>query len=456
MSDTSSTMTNEGDSIIDTSPQFPVKETDTPTPSTPSADELETIKQGVMHKRPDTPTPSSLSADELEMVRQQGVIPKRLSARPLPPIPKPTPADESAAGSPSSGELPDPEDFRRKIIEILCDTSDNPEEIKKLFKIDIEAKGRSGSRDGNSPRRDRTASKNGKVTYYVLIGLKEEIQFFSDKEFKGLLMSGAYRCYWNRIFLTGPFGVGKTSLAKLLVGDEAPEERESTDGIWIYLGRAGMDIKERCWIFLKHGTILNATVQSLLRSKEVTATVKSVKSVDDKEEPGTVKQSEEKKNQDDVISIPDAGAVTHSRNISKPGALKSQDNIPHAVKKKSKLQAFLDLPSRLRKAFTGRTPSNIVPQNDRAGKMDKTKIEKNLTGKDMSEEEIIKLGDVEEQRTSLENSIEELFQNHGGKKHLQYKPLIFVNARNKDDEELATLKKQLVDVALDHPRAVGN
>lgn len=97
MSDTSSTMTNEGDSIIDTSPQFPVKyevlkETDTPTPSTPSADELEAIKQGAMHKRPDTPTPSSPSADELEMMRQQGAIPKRPSARPLPPIPKPTPA----------------------------------------------------------------------------------------------------------------------------------------------------------------------------------------------------------------------------------------------------------------------------------------------------------------------------------------------------------------------------
>ncbi|XP_052096628.1 uncharacterized protein LOC127731828 [Mytilus californianus] len=61
-------------------------------------------------------------------------------------------------------------------------------------------------------------------------------------------------------------------------------------------------------------------------------------------------------------------------------------------------------------------------------------------------------GDVEEQRCSLENSIEALFQNHGGKKHLQYKPLIFVDARNKEDEELATLKKQLVDVALDHPR----
>lgn len=49
--------------------------------------------------------------------------------------------DESAAGSPSSGELPDPEDFRRKIMEILSDTSDNPEQMKKLFKVVIEAKG---------------------------------------------------------------------------------------------------------------------------------------------------------------------------------------------------------------------------------------------------------------------------------------------------------------------------
>ncbi|VDI40873.1 Hypothetical predicted protein [Mytilus galloprovincialis] len=373
-------------------------------------------------------------------------------------------------------------------------------------------------------------------------------------------MSGAYRCFWNRIFLTGPFGVGKTSLAKILVGDEAPDERESTDGIWIYLGRAGMDIQERCWIFLKHGTILNATVQSLLRSTEVTATKGAVKSFDDKEEPGTVKQSEDKKNHEDVTPIPDAGAVKHSGNLSKQGALESQDNVQQAVKKKSKFKAFLALPNRIQKAFKGKTPSHIKTAEDRNAKMDETKRDEYLTTIDMSEEEIIKLvrsqctlgqyemvivpidlwdfggqkiyhmthqlfitsrgtfllifngsrgvhedipdytelpgcqgqrntavylihwvnsvltycktfvnneypkivcvathkdlvkGDVEEQRTSLENSIENLFQNHGGKKHLQYKPLIFVNARNKEDEEIATLKKQLVDVALDHPR----
>ncbi|CAC5412533.1 unnamed protein product [Mytilus coruscus] len=61
-------------------------------------------------------------------------------------------------------------------------------------------------------------------------------------------------------------------------------------------------------------------------------------------------------------------------------------------------------------------------------------------------------GDIEEQRHSLENSIEKLFQNHGGKKHLKYRPLIFVDARNKDDKDIDVLKKQLVEVALDHPR----
>ncbi|XP_076082245.1 uncharacterized protein LOC143052948 [Mytilus galloprovincialis] len=391
-------------------------------------------------------------------------------------------------------------------------------------------------------------------------GPKEDILIFSDKEFKGLLMSGAYRCFWNRIFLTGPFGVGKTSLAKLLVGDEAQEERESTDGIWIYLGRAGMDIKERCWIFLKHGTILNATVQSLLRSKEVAATEGAVKLVDDKEEPGTVKQSKDKKNQDDVTPIPDAGAVKHSGNLSKPGALEYQDNVQQAVKKRSKFKAFLDLPNRIQKAFKGKTPSHFETSDGISAKMDEAKREEHAATIDMSEEEILKLvrsqctlgqyemvivpidlwdfggqkiyhmthqlfitsrgtfllifngsrgvhqdipdytelpgcqgqrntavylihwvnsvltycktfvnnaypkivcvathkdlvkGDVEEQRTSLENSIEELFQNHGGKNHLQYKPLIFVNARNKEDKEIATLKKLLVDVALDHPR----
>ncbi|CAC5388910.1 unnamed protein product [Mytilus coruscus] len=65
-------------------------------------------------------------------------------------------------------------------------------------------------------------------------------------------------------------------------------------------------------------------------------------------------------------------------------------------------------------------------------------------------------GNVEEHRRSLENAIEILFQHHGGKKHLIYRPLIFVDARNKEDKEISILKKQLVDIALDHPRCGEN
>ncbi|VDH98995.1 Hypothetical predicted protein [Mytilus galloprovincialis] len=368
---------------------------------------------------------------------------------------------------------------------------------------------------------------------HLVKGPYAEIKIFSDMEFQGLLSSGSYKCYWNRVFLTGPFGVGKTCLAKILVGDEAPEHRESTDGIWIYLGRAGMNIKERCWIFLEKGTILNATVQSLLRSKEMAI-------------PGAAKREEEMPDRSDVKS-----------NVNTPGVLKL----------KSRLKAFFGLSSRKQKVKMLQILNlqmmkvllmHGATRDDSAWREGDTKDK--LTAKDISEEEIIQLirsecnkgnyemvivpidlwdfggqkiyhlthqlfissrgtfllifngskgineeipdyidlpgcknqrntavylvhwvnsvltycktltenggypkikfvathkdqvkGDIEEQRRILEDSIEKLFENHGGKQHLQYQPLIFVDARNKEDKELETLKKQLVEVALDHP-----
>jgi adenylate kinase family enzyme len=71
-----------------------------------------------------------------------------------------------------------------------------------------------------------------------------------------MLKEGSYACYWNRIYLVGPFGVGKTTLAKNLVGDAIPEMWASTDGIWIYMGRAGMDTEQRKWVFLDKGKFI--------------------------------------------------------------------------------------------------------------------------------------------------------------------------------------------------------
>ena len=72
MTDTSSTMTNEGDSTFESSPQYPVH--------------YEILKES------DTPTLGTPDYEELEIMRQQGAIPKRPSHRPLPPIPIPTQA----------------------------------------------------------------------------------------------------------------------------------------------------------------------------------------------------------------------------------------------------------------------------------------------------------------------------------------------------------------------------
>ncbi|VDI02013.1 Hypothetical predicted protein [Mytilus galloprovincialis] len=419
-----------------------------------------------------------------------------------------------------------------------------------------------------------TGTLKQKEKTHEVKGPKKEIQIFSDMEFQGLLISGSYKCYWNRVFLTGPFGVGKTCLAKILVGDEAPEQRESTDGIWIYLGRAGMNIKERCWVFLEKGTILNATVQSLLRSKEMAIT-DVAKAIEEMSDSDDAKHREEIQNKGSISSS--SGHVTSSPGSAKRkeemqdrSGVKSYVSTPGVRTITSRLKAFFGLPSRKQKVFKGKNVANLKSSNDESALMHgatrddsagrEGDTEDKLTAKDISEEEIIQLirsecnkgnyemvivpidlwdfggqkiyhlthqlfissrgtfvlifngskgineeipdyidlpgcknqrntavylvhwvnsvltycktltenggypkikfvathkdqvkGDIEEQRRILEDSIEKLFENHGGKQHLQYQPLIFVDARNKEDKELETLKKQLVEVALDHP-----
>ncbi|VDI19696.1 Hypothetical predicted protein, partial [Mytilus galloprovincialis] len=74
-------------------------------------------------------------------------------------------------------------------------------------------------------------------------------------EFIDIMKLGSYKCFWNRVYLVGSFNIGKTTLAKLLVGDPIPELRESTDGIWLYIGRAGMDLETNKWICIKKGPL---------------------------------------------------------------------------------------------------------------------------------------------------------------------------------------------------------
>lgn len=72
-------------------------------------------------------------------------------------------------------------------------------------------------------------------------------------DLQDLLQESSFKSFWNRVYLVGPYSVGKSCLAKILVGELVPESRKSTDGIWIYIGRAGMDVEKLNWIYFEKG-----------------------------------------------------------------------------------------------------------------------------------------------------------------------------------------------------------
>ncbi|CAC5377279.1 unnamed protein product [Mytilus coruscus] len=85
-------------------------------------------------------------------------------------------------------------------------------------------------------------------------------------ELKDVMKLGSFKCFWNRVYIVGPYFSGKSCLAKLLVGDALPQERESTDGIWIYMGRAGMDLNDEEWIIIPKGTAVQEILVSMMMS----------------------------------------------------------------------------------------------------------------------------------------------------------------------------------------------
>ncbi|VDI13621.1 Hypothetical predicted protein, partial [Mytilus galloprovincialis] len=86
----------------------------------------------------------------------------------------------------------------------------------------------------------------------------------TTNELKDVMKLGSFKCFWNRVYIVGPYFSGKSCLAKLLVGDLLPWERESTDGIWIYMGRAGMDVNGEKWIFIPKGKVVQEILVSML------------------------------------------------------------------------------------------------------------------------------------------------------------------------------------------------
>ncbi|VDH93173.1 Hypothetical predicted protein, partial [Mytilus galloprovincialis] len=84
--------------------------------------------------------------------------------------------------------------------------------------------------------------------------LQTAVLRMKDSMLNKLLGSGSYQSFDMRCMVTGQFSVGKSSLVKLLVGDNVPEGRYATDGISLVEGRCGLDIETRNWIMIDPGT----------------------------------------------------------------------------------------------------------------------------------------------------------------------------------------------------------
>ncbi|XP_076088251.1 uncharacterized protein LOC143058673 [Mytilus galloprovincialis] len=59
---------------------------------------------------------------------------------------------------------------------------------------------------------------------------------------------------------------------------------------------------------------------------------------------------------------------------------------------------------------------------------------------------------LESHRNKLMDQIEDLFKSHAGRAHLEFNPLLFINAINEIDPEIEALRMRLMNRAVEHPR----
>ncbi|CAC5395164.1 unnamed protein product [Mytilus coruscus] len=383
-----------------------------------------------------------------------------------------------------------------------------------------------------------------------------------------LLGSGSYQSFDMRCMVTGQFAVGKSSLVKLLVGDNVPKGRHATDGISLIEGRCGLDIKTRSWIMIDPGTynaldvVYNKVLMTSVEKDESKQTKTPGKHKSDAK-PVDIPNKEDTHSQKSVATKSTAFPVNLSGDHStQPQAIKSTSfpvNLsgePSTQQQATKSTSFpLNLsgePSKQPQATQSLSQqiSSIESKKQQMKKKMTTKMTKKEMRKKM--EKVLKTGkyemkvgrlifwdfggqyvyytthqtfmtfralflvvfdgskglneeihdvlcfpgqhmtptpavfllhwvnsiltycklvyagipkilfvathkdkvpveDVDSKRALLYSEVEELFKDHEGRNHLVLDKQIFVNATDKNDQEIEALKKAITDLTFDHP-----
>ncbi|VDI34649.1 Hypothetical predicted protein [Mytilus galloprovincialis] len=151
------------------------------------------------------------------------------------------------------------------MIELLLERRDiDADKVNKENKTPIDV---FEARDWNLTEDNKTERRIQElIKCHILAKELRGLGLESTDDLRDVMKLGSFKCFWNRVYIVGPYFSGKSCLAKLLVGDALPRERESTDGIWIYMGRAGMDINGEEWIVIPKGTAVQEILVSMMMS----------------------------------------------------------------------------------------------------------------------------------------------------------------------------------------------
>ncbi|CAC5363363.1 unnamed protein product [Mytilus coruscus] len=361
----------------------------------------------------------------------------------------------------------------------------------------------------------------------VTDGLKIEDSFRSAMLNK-LLGSGCYESFDMRCMVTGQFAAGKSSLVKLLVGDNVPEGRHPTDGISLVEGRCGLDIETRSWMMIDPATynaldvVYNKVLMTSVEEGESKQTKRQKKHESDA-------KPVDNQNKEDPRSLKSQATESTSFHVDLSGEPSTQPQAaeslsPHKSSKESKKQ------KKKKKMTTKMTKKEIRKRMEKVLKSGKYKMKVGRLifwdfggqyvyytthqtvmtfralflvvfdgSKGLNEEvpdvlcfpgqhmtptpavfllhwvnsiltyckvvyagipkilfvathkDKVPVEDVETRRGLLYSEVEELFKDHEGRNHLVLDKQIFVNATDKDDQEIGALKKAITELTFDHP-----
>ncbi|CAG2203207.1 unnamed protein product [Mytilus edulis] len=335
-----------------------------------------------------------------------------------------------------------------KYMETSAKTGENVVEVFVSLAEDLIY--REKNKESQSSDEDEKATRLSRLPQLSHEKVDEELGLLgleTTEDLQEIMKLGTYRSYGNRIFLVGQFSVGKTTLSKVLIGEGLPKQRGATDGIGIHIGKAGMSLDDKKWLSFHTGSTNLDIVAGMLMSlqkqnsegmhhgEQCLYSVESIKEVE--------KVIEERHAKSSVLPKTVKPTSYDNPNIQLQFRNLLSSNIPQWKLKNLIFQAIKE----------GKYKQNLVFFDiwDFAGQKEFYMTHQLfMTSRGIF---VLMFNACHSLRLENDSSIASHQEpSAAGLAHLEYKPLIFINATDINDREIDLLRQCLIERASDHPR----